>query len=168
MQLPARYPYNAKVSTGLIGVVFFGVCLAVFIRRLLTHEGGDRVFGIEIGPAAAAGFAACLAVVAALLVLMGVAAVARGLFNPKELVLREDALELPHGFLQTKTAVIPYADILAIQPREVAGQHSLELHLSANRKVAIAAVLLSQEAFLEIKSFLLARTTSPKQPTPWQ
>lgn len=157
MDLPARYPYNARLSVLVWTPLFFGVVTAYYLYQALYHQGPIEYFGFEMGPAVAKPFHWTFAFLCGAAVLAIALAAWRRYFHPKVLVLREDALVLPHGLFQLKEATLPYRDIRLLQESSVGSETFLYLYTAQRRYSLGASLLPSQEKYLEIYAFLRSR-----------
>jgi hypothetical protein len=158
MELPRQYSYNPKWWLILALALFFGACGALAVNKATHNSVGLIINGIiELGPAGATAFYWVMAALAGLFVLMAILLALRRIANPQTLELGTEALRLPHGFLQTKTALIPYAEIDGVSETEVNGQTLL--HVAANgRRLTVAASLFQDtDSYLAVRDFLFSQ-----------
>ena len=105
MILPRKYPYNPRLMT-IFAITIMGGSVSL-IFGTLAMQLTFKSMTID-GPAI---FAWAQAILLAVGTLLWTNLMVRRRCNPKVLKLDEDAIVLPHGFLQGETTRISYSDI---------------------------------------------------------
>ncbi len=105
MDLPARYPYNPsrKLVAGAWAWGAFGLAVAVFARGFATQLGELGIAGSMLGGLGIAG--------SVLGVLLGLLFTIRRHLFPRFLVIDEDGLWIPSGFMLTKPRRVVFAEV---------------------------------------------------------
>lgn len=153
-----QFPYHAKWSAALMGVLVFGASLAFYLYRALNNQAGMIIDGIlELGPTGATRVYAAFATLLAVFVVIAILSIVRRYTHPKVLLLREDALVLPHGHLQLRETIIPYAEIQAIEEVEFAGQPLLHIYTGGRKHIVAASLLPDRWIFQRVKQLLKAQ-----------
>lgn len=138
---------------------FFAACSAVYIHLIITNDRGlviNRI--VELDAHGATVFYAVLGAASMLFVIFAAVATIYGQLKKPLLVLAEDHLIVPHGFIRKRPKIIHFADIRRITYQSVNGQRFLTLW-SSGGKVSIARSLLESEAVFEaISTFIHDRT----------
>jgi hypothetical protein len=138
---------------------FFAACGAFYIHLVITNDRGliiNRI--VELDAHGATVFYAVLGAVSLFIVMTAAAATIYGHLKKPLLVLAEDHLIVPHGFIRKRPKVIHFADIRRITYQSVNGQRFLTIW-SSGGKVSIARSLLESEAVFEaVSTFIHDRT----------
>jgi hypothetical protein len=138
---------------------FFAACSAVYIHLVLTNKRGliiNRI--VELDAHGATVFYAVLGAASMLFVIAAAIATIYGQLKKPLLVLAEDHLIVPHGFIRKRPKVIHFVDIRRITYQSVNGQRFLTIW-SAGGKVSIARSMLESEAVFEaVRTFIHERT----------
>ena len=156
----SRYPYNPKWRAIFFCLAFFGACAFFIGRDANTNTSGMIIDGvITLGPGGATIFLWTLCAASCAFVLVALLLTPRRVFSPKILELGPDALVLPHGFFQARTARIPYAEIQDLSETRVNRQVFLHV-ISGGRKYAVTAALFSENGdYVFVRDFLLSVAT---------
>jgi hypothetical protein len=152
-----RYRYAARPLPMLLGVLFFGACLAFYTHRGLSNHRGlviNRL--IELGPDGATVFYWSLAGGSAAFVLVGLWALASRTLRESFLILDEQGLTIPSRWT-ARTRVIPYSSIRGIELVTLSGQRLLQIETESG-KVSVAGIMLeSDEQLREVGTELTRR-----------
>jgi len=158
MELPCRYPYNPRWQMILFGAAFFGAGGVFMAHKAMHNSAGLIINGIiTLGPTGAIVFYWVIAAACGVFVLGSLIFTIRRVVSPKVLELGTDALILPHGFLQTKVARVPYSEIQSLSEAKVSGQTFLYITAGVRRFTITASLLGESEIYLAVKSFLASR-----------
>jgi hypothetical protein len=145
----------------LLGILFFGACLAFFIYRGLNNRQGlviNRV--IELGVDGANVFYWVFAAGSACFVLAALAALAFRALHETYLVLDEQALSLPSRWSK-RVRVVPYSAIRGVELVTLQGQRLLYLATESGRVTVAGIMLESDERLRELALELTRRSRGP-------
>lgn len=156
MELPRRYTYNPKWWVILACALFFGACAALLAHRAAHNSSGRVLLGIRLGPTGATTFYWAIAALSGLFVVMALLLTARRIASHQVLELGAEALLLPHGFLQTQTARIPYVDIEHVSEVRMVGETFLYVTAGGHRFTITASLLPDTGSYMEVRNFLLS------------
>lgn len=128
--------------------LFFAVCAAVLGHKACTNTGGLILNGsIELGPAGASTFYWVLTVLSILFVLAAGWTIFTTLFHGvPDVVLTDDAISFPVGFLSKRPFRLFYSDITGLSQNEVNGQRFLTLHTATKKHHIVLNWLGSKDA----------------------
>ncbi|HKI17903.1 MAG TPA: hypothetical protein VKA15_08475 [Isosphaeraceae bacterium] len=141
MDLPARYPYNP--SRKLLACAWawgaFGLAVAVFARGFATLLGGLGIAGSVLG------------------VLLGLLFTIRRHLFPRFLVIDEDGLWIPSGFMLTKPRRVVFAEVSDIWEAYLPG--TLALCLKCHRKTfdLRSSLLADHKTYLTVGGYICSR-----------
>lgn len=139
VNLPREYPYNPRSS-----LIVWCVCAGAAWIVLDWFESGHRpnVASLSFGLVS---------------ILMGLLVAARRLAINRCLILEEDALVLPTGFLQMWTARILYKDMDAVWQTYLPLAGVIRIS-TRNRKFQIVSILLPDNpSYIELREFLYSQ-----------
>jgi hypothetical protein len=146
------YSYRPKPLTMLWAGGFFAALGAFYIHLAITNDRGliiNRI--VELDAHGATVLYALLGALFILLVIFAAVATIYGQRKKPLLVLAEDHLIVPHGFIRKRPKIIHFADIRRITYQSANGQRFLTIW-SSRGNVSIARSLLESEAVFEAVS----------------
>jgi hypothetical protein len=160
MNLPRRFTYNPRWPAIAGCAAFFGAIAAFMGYKAFHNDRGLIINGIiTLGPAGATVFYWAVAGSSAMFVVGAILLTVRRLANPQTLELTEDGILLPHGFLQTRTTRIPYAEVKRVWEVQVSGQTFLYVATGERRFSIMASLLPDMDSYRAIKDFMCSRAT---------
>jgi hypothetical protein len=158
MELPRRFSYNPSWNIILGAAVFFGGCSAFMAYKAIHNTVGLIINGIVfIGPRGATTFYWIISGLGGGFVLMAILLTLRRVANPRTLELSTDALVLPYGRFQSKTARIAYSDIQSVKEIEISGQRFFYVIASGLRYTVTASLFPDSESYDSVRDFLVSR-----------
>jgi hypothetical protein len=166
LELPCRLPYNPRWLPIVLGSIAFGGASAFFAFQALFGRGKLNLEGIiTLGPAMTRVFYGVFAVLSALFVVVALLAVVRRIASPRVLELGTDAVILPEGLFQMRTARLAYSDIERIEEREIERQKFLHVFAGGKRHSVIAALLPDAATYAAVKDLISARVALAEHST---
>lgn len=153
------YSYRAKPTTMLWAGGFFAACSAVYIHLIMTNDRGlviNRI--LELDAQGATIFYAVLGAASIFFVITAAIATIYGQLKKPLLVLAEDHLIIPYGFIRKRPKVIHFVDIRKMAYQSVNGQHFLTIWSLGGKVSIMRSLLESEKVFEEVIIFIRNRT----------
>jgi hypothetical protein len=158
MDLPRKYPYNAKLSLVILGGLMFGGASYFFIDTAIHNDRGliiNHIIPLDTHDATI--FYWVLAALSVGFVIVLIMALIRRYSDPKFLELDETCITLPHGMLQRELSRIDYCNIVGLSETKVSRQTLLHLHTRERKYTLAASLLPNKKLYEEIRDFLATR-----------
>ncbi len=157
-----RYRYTPRALPMLLGISFFGACLAFFVYRGLDNQRGlviNRVIELDVDGATV--FYWVFAALSACFVLAALGALASRALRETHLVLDEQALSVPSRWSK-QVRVVPYSSIQGVELVTIQGQRLLYLATESGRVTVAGIMLESDELLRELALELTRRSRAPQ------
>lgn len=157
-EIERQYEYKPKLSTIVLGALFFGLCAAVLGAKANANNRGVTINGlIELDADGATTFYWVLAALSAGFVAASGALLVMRIGNPQRVALTRDSLLVPRSRWSKEEQGIDYRDIDGFSTSEVNGQRFLTIHHSTGKVNLAASMLPAKEDLDEIRKELMAR-----------
>jgi hypothetical protein len=158
------FPYRAKPTAIFLAGGFFTLCATFCFYKTATNGRGLVLNGIlEFSPAGATAFYCSLGVASALFVLCALVAVIHGVVKRPVLILADDQITVPSGFLTRREKCIVLSSVTGASVQKISNQLFLTVW-SADEEVSIARRMLpSQDAFDRIVAVVTEKKERPNQ-----
>jgi len=143
MDLPRRFPYNPQWRIILFGLAFGGA--AAVCGKILNNWIMTLVFGIPF-------------------VILSLLLAVRRLAFPKFLLLEQDSVLIPKGFLRTWVTKIPYADIENGWERASGSIETLVLQVKGRTFEINSMMLPDMASYVAVRDFVKSRFTPKEEP----
>ena len=144
----------------LLGVLFFGACLAFYVHRGSSNQRGlviNRV--IELGVDGATTFYWVLAAASAGFVLIALWALGFRALRDTYLVLGEREFSIPSRWT-SRVRVVAYSDLRGMEIVKVQGQQLLLIETESGRVTVAGLMLESNETLRDLQRELIRRVNS--------
>lgn len=145
MNLPARYPYNPRRQ---IVAIPWACAAALAIAGFVSGAHTPRARGIALGLAAA--FAA-----------FGLLIALRRYAFPRDLVIDEEGIWLPSGFLRLHARRVAFAEISGIREAFIPCTAVLCLRSRGRTYEVISTSLPDHETYLAVAGYIDSRVSAP-------
>jgi hypothetical protein len=157
MDFPRRYSYNGHFWIDVLWILFPGM-FALMLGYEATQTEGASIAFIKLDPGEAKVFFWIPAVFSGIVALLGPAFMFRRAMFPRYVELAVDALTLPHGFLNMKSASIPYADIKILRESRADCQTILSIvALNGQRYDLFRSMFEDSKTYAEVRDYLASR-----------
>lgn len=158
-----KYAYKPKVTTMILGVIFFGVCSAVLYNEAATNDRGiiiDRIITLDAWQATIFFWGLCGAsVVMTLGALLGIV---KGMISTHNLVMDDLTIRFPKSGLSDVLVTIPYRDISDMTMVQMRSQRWLRIAYSGKKVNLNRSMLPNNAAFDRVCTVLAERVHSAR------
>ena len=163
MQQEMVFPYQPKALRLVPGIILFGAGAFVEVHKAETNTRGLIInHMIELRPSEATGFYWTMAGLSWLFfVVLILSAAWFAMAKKTAITLRPTEMIVPPVGFRSRTIMIPYADIAAIQHRKLRRQEFLIITRHSGKAAHIVASMFpSRQVFAQIRAELAARARS--------
>ena len=147
MNLPQEYPYNPRLFV-IIWCIGAGAAWIAIVWYLSDHRA--RLASLSIG---------------LVVILMGLLVTARRLTMNRRLILDEDALVLPTGFLQMWTTRILYKDMEAVWQTFLPNTGVIRISTKDRKFQIVSTLLPDNKTYRDLREFLYSKAQENQSPS---
>jgi len=150
--LPKTYPYNTKMTTTILSLLFFVACAAVLAWKATSNEHGLILDGIfTFTESGASTFYWILAALSLGFVLIGALLMIERAMGPVNLEITESTIRIPRGFIKRVITEIQLAEVVELSEVEVQKQRFFYLHTPGKKYFINESLMPSKENYEEVK-----------------
>ena len=142
------YQYKPRLKTGILALLFFGLCSFALYHKAQTNDVGLIINGIiELSQNGATIFYYSLFGGAITFVILGVLIIFNNLTSKREIKLTETCLVRPKNGFSSQTHSIPYSEIASIEEQLVYNQTFLKINHKSGKNSIPQSMFKNKETF---------------------
>ncbi len=159
-----RIPYKAKKLTFILCILMFGVCAIGLTKMALSNDRGLILNGIvEFSTEGATIFYLCIAVVPALLVVMGILGIYFSVTSKKEVVLKETSISSPKSLYSKKIITVNFSDVTDYSIQSVQNQTYLFIFFQEGKLTIPQSLLPNKAEFKKLYDLVVKKIEAHKK-----
>jgi hypothetical protein len=158
-----KYAYKPKITTMAFGVLFFGACSVWGYHMAASNDRGliiDGLISLDTGQATV--FHWGIFAAAAMMALLGLLALVKGMTSTHALVMDETAIRFPKWGLGDRIVTIRYRDIMAMSILQVKSTRMLMIQYTGGKASIGQGMLPSPAIFDKVCDTLAERVESAR------
>lgn len=153
-----RYPYKPKLFLVIGCMLFFGVGSYFFGQIAIENDRGLILYRIiELSSTGATIFLWVMTAILALLSVLGVVFLFKGIRSKNELILTDQYIQAPKSAISNKIVTVQFKNIKEITEQKVKKDLLLHIVHDGGKLTVVSCVLPKKEDFEHVKSHIVSR-----------